>query len=150
MSEFEEKLSELWKKIGSHDVMVLSTCAENRVSSRPMSVIVIAGKFYCQTDENYLKFKQISQNPNVSLSVKNFSIEGLCRVLGKPIDESNSVFLEMYKKHCLSAYEKYSHLESERLLEITPTLIYSWDYEMQNPYMEYWDFNNSVYRKEYK
>lgn len=60
MSEFEEKLSELWKNIGSHDVMVLSTCAENRVTSRPMSVIVIAGKLYCQTDENYLKFKQIS------------------------------------------------------------------------------------------
>ncbi len=59
MSPFEENLAKLWKKIGTHDVMTLSTCAENRVTSRKMSVAVINGKFYCQTSEKYLKFKQI-------------------------------------------------------------------------------------------
>ena len=45
-SEFQQ----LWRKIGSHGIMVLSSCAENRVTSRAMSVVVIDGKFYCQTD----------------------------------------------------------------------------------------------------
>ena len=39
--DFSEKLPALWKKIGTHGVMVLSTCSENRVTSRPVSVVVI-------------------------------------------------------------------------------------------------------------
>ena len=81
-------LSRLWKKIGTHGIMVLSTCTENRVSSRPMSVIINDGKFYCQTDENYLKYRQICKNPSVALSINNFSIEGECTCIDRPIDEN--------------------------------------------------------------
>ena len=124
--------------------MVLSTYAENRVTSRPISVVVIDGKFYCQTGADYLKYQQITQNPKAALCVKNFSIEGTCRDLGKPLDSANSAFASAYKKHFLLAYKSYSHIE------ITPTLIYSWSYELTKPYMEYWDFENRSYRKEYK
>lgn len=147
-AEFGEQLPPLWKKIGSHGAMVLSTCAENRVTSRPVSVVVIDGKFYCQTDENYLKCKQLSENENAALSVKNFSIEGKCRSIGKPL--GNPLFIKAMKKYFLPAYTRYSNLEQERVLEFTPTLIYSWSYELAKPYMEYWDFENLTYRKEYK
>lgn len=147
-TEFSEKLSSLWKKIGSHGVMVLSTCAENRVTSRPVSAVVIDGKFYCQTDENYLKYRQLIQNENAALSVKNFSVEGRCKSIGKPPD--NDFFIKAMKKHFLPAYTRYSNLEQERVLEFTPTLIYSWGCELAKPYMEYRDFENSSYRKEYK
>ena len=36
-----DSIYSLWNKLGSHGVMVLSTCAENRVTSRAMSVVVI-------------------------------------------------------------------------------------------------------------
>lgn len=147
-TDFSEKLPTLWKKIGSHGVMVLSTCAENRVTSRPVSAVVIDGKFYCQTDENYLKYKQLSENENAALSVKNFSVEGKCRSIGKPPD--NDFFIKAMKKYFLPAYTRYSNLEQERVLEFTPTLIYSWNYELAKPYMKYWDFENLSYRKEYK
>ena len=150
ISTFDESFTKLWKKIGTHGVMTLSTCAENRVTSRQMSVVVINGKFYCQTNENYLKYKQISQNPNVALCVNNFSIEGVCRDIGKPLDEENSFAAKAFKKHFLLAYKAYSNLAEERLLEITPMLIYSWSYEGTKPYMEFWDFEASDYRKEYK
>lgn len=148
-TEFSENLPSLWKKIGSHGVMVLSTCAENRVTSRPVSAVVIDGKFYCQTDENYLKCKQLSENENAALCVKNFSIEGKCKSIGKPPD--NDFFIKAMKKHFLPAYMNYSKLDAERVLEFTPTLIYSWSYDkLARPYMEYWDFVNMTYRKEYK
>lgn len=150
MNNFEDNVSKLWKKIGTHGIMVLSTCSESHVTSRPMSVVIVEGKFYCQTDENYLKFKQIMQNNNVALSVKNFSIEGRCREIGKPLDNANSKFVAAIKKHFLLAYKSYSHIESERLLEITPMLIYSWSYELTKPYIEYWDFEKQAYHKEYK
>lgn len=145
-TEFSEKLPALWKKIGSHGVMVLSTCAENRVTSRPVSVVVIDGKFYFQTDENYLKCRQLAVNENAALSVKNFSIEGRCRSIGRPFD--NDFFISAMKKHFLPAYLRYSNLEQERVLEFTPTLIYSWSYDkLARPYMEFWDFENSSYSK---
>lgn len=140
--------SDLWSRIGTHGVMTLSTCAENRVTSRPMSVVVIGEKFYCQTDENYLKCRQLRENPNAALCHNNFSIEGKCRIIGRPYD--TDFFIEAMKKHFGSAVERWSSLPTECVLELTPSLIYSWDYEASKPYMEYWDFANLSYRKEWK
>ena len=147
---FSSNLSRIWRKIGTHGIMVLSTSAVNRVTSRPMSVIVFDGKFYCQTDESYLKYKQICQNPNVALSVKNFSIEGKCRNIGRPLDKNNQFFAESYKKHFRVSFNAYSALLTEILLEITPTLIYSWEYKLTKPFMEFFDFENELYHIEEK
>ncbi len=147
-TEFDEILPSLWKKIGSHGVMTLSTCAKGRVSSRPMSVVVIDGKFYCQTDISYIKCSQIRENPNVALSFKNFSVEGKCQILEEPV--KYDFFMRAMKKHYLPAATRYSSLPSERVLEITPALIYLWDYHMGKPYMEFFEFRNNTYRKEWK
>ena len=84
--QFADMTAKLWKKIGTHGIMALATCAGGRITSRQMSVIVHGGKFYCQTDERYLKYQQITQNPNVALCYNNFSIEGACRAIGHPFD----------------------------------------------------------------
>ncbi|MBP0955920.1 MAG: hypothetical protein J5997_00985 [Oscillospiraceae bacterium] len=146
--DFEENISRLWKSMGSHGVMTLSTCARGRVSSRPMSVVVIDGKFYCQTDISYLKCIQIRENLNVALCVKNFSIEGKCQILEEPV--KYDFFMRAMKKHYLPAALRYSSLPSERVLEITPSLIYLWDYHSGKPYMEFFEFRNNTYRKEWK
>lgn len=145
---FSENIPKLWKQIGTHGIMVMSTCADGRVTSRPMSVVVINGKFYCQTDEDYLKFRQISQNPNAALSKDNFSVEGKCKAIGKPYE--NDFFIKAMKEYYPGAFERWSALPSERVLEITPEFIYLWIYENDRPYAEYYDFRNSTYRKEEK
>lgn len=146
--DFSEKLPSLMHKLGTHGIMTLSTSSNDRVSSRPMSVVIIDGKFFCQTDINYLKCRQISDNPNVSLCTENFSIEGKCIISGSP--SQNNAFLSAMKKHFRFAVTKYSALPTERVLEITPTLIYSWSYQLAKPYMEFFDFKNKTYRKEWK
>lgn len=136
----------LWNKIGSAGVMILSTCADNRVTSRAMSVVVIGGKFYCQTDERYLKCRQIKANPMVSLCVNNFSIEGECRIIGRPYE--NGLFIEKMKACFPDAVSRWSKLPTECVLEITPMRISSWIYEDGKPYIEHWDFENNSYVKE--
>ncbi len=126
--------------------MVLSTCADNRVTSRAMSVVVIDGKFYCQTDDRYLKCKQIQANPNVSLCVNNFSVEGECRIIGHP--SANGFFVEKMKKCYPDAVSRWSELPTECVLEITPKIITSWIYEDNKPYIERWDFVSGSYVKE--
>ena len=148
MERFDEKLPALWKKIKTHGIMTLSTCSENRVTSRPMSVVVINGKFYCQTDESFLKWQQLRNNPNCALCVKNISIEGKCRKIGRPIDSENQFFLKAFKKSFFGSYIAYSSNPQEILLEITPTLIYLWEYNLTKPYMEYFDFLNFTYHRE--
>ena len=141
-SEFQQ----LWRKIGRHGIMVLSSCAENRVTSRVMSVVVIDGKFNCQTDQRYLKFRQIKANPNVSLCANNFSIEGECRIMGKPFE--NEFFINAMQEHFPDAVSRWSELPTECVLEITPKLVSSWIYEDNKPYIERWNFENSSYIKE--
>lgn len=141
-SEFQQ----LWRKIGSHGIMVLSSCAENRVTSRAMSVVVVDGKFYCQTDRRYLKCRQIMANPNVSLCVNNFSIEGECRIMGKPLE--NEFFINAMQEHFPDAVSRWSEFSTECVLEIMPKLVSAWIYEDNKPYIERWNFENSSYIKE--
>lgn len=148
MTENTMKFQKLWEKLGTHGIMVLSTCADNRVTSRSMSVVVLNEKLYFQTDETFLKFEQISKNANVSVCIGNLSIEGVCRCIGKP--DENEAFTEAFKMLFRGSYDAYTGLESERVLEITPTLARSWEYENEKPYMQYWNFENMTYKKESK
>lgn len=142
MDEFDR----LWNDLGTHGVMVLSTCAEGRVTSRSMSMVIIDGKFFCQTNKDYLKCKQISDNPNVALCFGKYSIEGKCEILGHP--QAESEFLDSLNKAYPDAVKRWSALGYERVLEIKPSLIRSWIYEDNIPYIETWDFSCKTYRKE--
>lgn len=149
-NDFFTSLSALQKKLGSHAVMVLSTSCDDKVTSRPMSVVVCDGKFYFQTDKTFLKCRQLMKNPNASLCVNNYSITGVCRFIGKPLDEKNRFFLNLFKKYFYASYKLYSHTDNEVLIEFTPKVIYSWIYRFTKPYVEYWDFENKIYRIEEK
>lgn len=50
---FKEKYSKFFEKIGRSKFMVLSTSKDDFVTSRMVSIIVIDGKFYFQTDKNF-------------------------------------------------------------------------------------------------
>lgn len=145
---FSSTLPSLWKNIGTHGIMTLSTCSGTHVTSRPMSVIVIDGKFYCQTDENYLKCRQLQENPNAALCYKNFSIEGICCIIGKPFQ--HHFFVKAMNAHFPDAAARWSALPTECVLAITPGLIRCWTYENNRPCMEYWDFQNQFYRREWQ
>ena len=141
--DYEKQISVLWKKIGSHGVMTISTCSHSRVTSRPMSVVVIDGRFYFQTDESYLKYRQLTDNPHVALSVKNYSVEGIARDIGKP--SKNAGFMSAMTTHFPSAVSRWSALPSERVIEVSPTLIRSWIYENDVPFTEHFDFTKQIY-----
>lgn len=142
MNEFDR----LWNDIDVSRVMILSTCADKRVTSRSMSVVIYGGKFYCQTNKDNLKCKQIADNPNVALCWTNFSVEGKCRIIGRPCDIPD--FIQAMKKAYPDAVKRWSMLSEECVLEITPALIKSWIYENNVPYIEIWDFSDNTYRKE--
>lgn len=145
MSNFEDKKAEIIENLGGSKNMVLSTSYNDKVTSRMMSVIVIDGEFYFQTDKNFRKYNQIKNNPNVSLCCDNISVEGICTELGKPA--YNQKFIALFEKYYNWSYNMYSMLDNERLFKITPEYIRLWTYENSEPYIEILDFKSGEYSK---
>lgn len=146
---FNCRANELFKEIGESKVMYLATCANGRVTSRAMSFIIYDQKLYFQTDRKFIKYEQISENPNVAVCIDNIQIEGVCKDIGSPLDDANRFFAEKYEKYYKSSFEKYSHMKDEALLEVAPTQIKLWKYDAGRPYQEFLNFVDKTYRKEY-
>lgn len=47
---FEDKYLKFWQEFGTCKKMVLSTSLNDKVTSRMMSIVVMDGKLYFQTD----------------------------------------------------------------------------------------------------
>ena len=141
-----DAFTRLWDDIGDHGIMVLSTCACGRVTSRSMSVVVYDGKFFCQTNAGYLKCRQIAVNPNAALCFGKYSVEGICSIKGHPTGDPG--FMAAMERAYPDAVKRWSHLSEERVLEITPVLVRSWIYEDGVPYIEKWDMRTDSYPRE--
>lgn len=142
---FKEKLNQFYNEFGEYKLMVLSTSLNDKVTSRMMSIIMVKNKFYFQTDKAFRKYNQLTKNPNVALCADNIQLEGVCRKIGKPID--NYEFCCLYKKYFKNSYEMYSTLESEVLFEITPVFIERWIYENGKPFIEIYNIHEEKYIK---
>lgn len=142
---FDKQRGILFKELGEHKNMVLSTSFKNYVTSRMMSVIIKDGVFYFQTAENSRKYLQLQNNPLSSLCADNFQIEGYCRKSGKP--EENNDFCRLYKKYYPDAFIRYTSLPDEVLLCLEPSYIKRWLYINGEPYEEIFDFNKKFYEK---
>lgn len=145
MKDFYSKLNDFYKHFSPYKTMVLSTSLNDKVTSRTISVILINGAFYFQTDKNFEKCRQIENNPNVALCIDNIQIEGICRKAGKPVN--NDAFIKAYENYFYNSYKMYSFLDTEILYEINPTIIKKWIYENNLPYIEIWDLKNREYNK---
>ena len=145
---FTEKASLLFKDLGEDKIMVLATSENDVITARSMSFIIYNYKFYFQTDLTMKKAEQIAANSRVAICYQNYQIEGICREIGRPLDEENNFFAELYRKHYGGSYRKYSHKANERVYEVFPTKITVWDYEDGNPYRDCFDFRNKIYKRE--
>lgn len=145
MVTFEKMCNQFFDTFGSNKQMVLSTSLNDKVTSRMMSIILIDGIFYFQTDTNFRKYKQIQINPNVALCTENIQVEGTCLEIGLPQD--NSEFCKLYRKNFAVSYELYSGLKNERLFAVNPTYIQRWIYENGSPFVEMFDFQSQSYQK---
>lgn len=143
MNPFIEKYEAFLSEFGQGRKMVLSTSENDRVSSRMMSVVLINGSFYFQTDIELRKYHQLTINPNVALCIDNIQIEGICSEVGRPFDDSE--FCGAFQKCFKGSFDAYSSLKNERLFIVKPLLIERWKYIDSIPYVENFDVENERY-----
>lgn len=143
--EYEAFLSDF----GKGRKMVLSTSENNIVSSRMMSVVQIDGIFYFQTDVTFRKYRQLSANPNAALCTDNIQIEGLCKEIGRPLD--NKAFCDCFSECFKGSFDAYTALKNERLFALTPSFIERWIYKNSVPFIETFSVKERMYEmREYK
>ena len=127
MTFFMQAVNIMMEKINPGNKMVLATRSGDGVAARTVSIVVHDNAFYFQTGIDMAKAKEIEECSNVALCFKGIEIKGISVQIGKPTDESNEWFVEAFKELYPGAYEKYSHLEQERIYKVIPQLIKIWD-----------------------
>lgn len=142
MTDFMKAVNIMMEKINPGNKMVLATRSGDGVAARTVSIVAHDNAFYFQTGIDMAKAEEIKKCSNVALCFKGIEIKGICVQIGKPTDESNKWFVEAFKKLYPGAYEKYSHLEQERIYKVTPKLIKIWEYQEELPGIQIINFDS--------
>ena len=148
---FEEAVSLMFEKLGDWKIMALASSVNDYVMVRNVSCLFYDNKVYFKTDKNFRKTKQLYENPQVALCWSGVQIEGIAQNKGLVIDEPDRKFEKLYKEHLWGSYNKYSHEDTEIIIEVTPKYVEVWDTSEDNyAFQIFIDFDKkSVEVKEY-
>ena len=124
---FEQAVDLMFQKLGDWKVMALASSVNDYVMVRNVSCLFYDNKVYFKTDKNFRKTQQLFRNPRVALCWSGVQIEGLAENKGLVVDEPGRRFEAGYKKYLWGSYNKYSHEDTEILIEVSPKFVEVWD-----------------------
>ena len=129
---FEQAVEIMFDKLGDSKIMALASSVNDYVMVRNVSCLFYDQKIWFKTDKNFRKTQQLYQNPQVALCWSGVQIEGTARNCGLVIDEPERKFEKLYKEHLWGSYNKYSHEDTEIIIEVTPRFVEIWDTSEDN------------------
>ena len=124
---FEQAVTIMFEKLGDSKIMALASSVNDYVMVRNVSCLFYDNKVYFKTDKNFRKTQQLFENPHVALCWSGVQIEGLAANRGLVVEEPGRRFEALYKKHLWGSYNKYSHEDTEIIIEVTPRYVEIWD-----------------------
>ncbi|MDO5378275.1 MAG: pyridoxamine 5'-phosphate oxidase family protein [Clostridia bacterium] len=139
---FDQAVEIMFDKLGDYKIMALASSVSDYVMVRNVSCLFYDGKVYFKTDKNFRKTQQLFENPRVALCWSGVQIEGLAQNKGLVVDEPGRRFEALYKKFLWGSYNRYSHEDTEILIEVTPKFVEIWDTSEDNcAYQLFIDFD---------
>ena len=142
---FEQAKEIMFDKLGDWKIMALASSVNDYVMVRNVSCLFYDDKVYFKTDMNFRKTQQLYQNPQVALCWSGVQIEGIAENKGLVVDEPDRRFEKLYKEHLWGSYNKYSHEDTEIIIEITPKFVEIWDTSEDNyAYQLFLDFDKET------
>ena len=124
---FEQAVTIMFEKLGDSKIMALASSVNDYVMVRNVSCLFYDNKVYFKTDKNFRKTQQLFENPHVALCWSGVQIEGLAQNKGLVVEEPGRRFEALYKKFLWGSYNKYSHEDTEIIIEVTPKFVEIWD-----------------------
>ena len=142
---FEQAKELLWAQLGDWKIMALASSVNDYVMVRNVSCLFYDDKIWFKTDKNFRKTQQLYENPRVAMCVGGIQVEGLAANKGLVVEEEGRVFEQGYKKHLWGRYNKYSHEDTEIIIEVTPKFVEVWDTSDDNyAYQIFIDFDKEA------
>lgn len=129
---FEQAVEIMFEKLGDWKIMALASSVNDYVMVRNVSCLFYDNKVYFKTDKNFRKTKQLYLNPRVALCWSGVQIEGIAENKGLVVDEPDRRFESLYQKYLWGSYNKYSHEDTEIIIEVTPKFVEIWDTSEEN------------------
>ena len=142
---FEQAVELMFEKLGDWKIMALASSVNDYVMVRNVSCLFYDQKVYFKTDMNFRKTKQLYENPQVALCWSGVQIEGIAENKGLVVDEPDRRFEKLYEKFLWGSYNKYSHEDTEIIIEVTPKFVEVWDTSEDNyAYQIFIDFDKQA------
>jgi len=139
---FEQAVAIMFDKLGVYKIMALGSSVEDYVMVRNVSCLFYDEKIYFKTDKNFRKTQQLFKNPHVALCWSGVQVEGIAENKGLVVDEPGRRFETLYKEHLWGSYNRYSHEDTEILIEVSPKFVEIWDTSEDNyAYQIFIDFD---------
>ena len=139
---FAQAVDLMFEKLGDSKIMALASSVNDYVMVRNVSCLFYDGKIWFKTDKNFRKTQQLYQNPHVALCWSGVQVEGIAENKGLVVDEPGRKFETLYQKYLWGSYNKYSHEDTEILIEVTPKFVEIWDTSIDNyAYQLFIDFD---------
>jgi len=128
--EYKDVLNQIEEILARTKFAVLATAnKEGIVSASQMSIVNDGLKIYFQTDSTFEKVKNIKENPNVAINIGAYYFKGIAKIAGHPTE--NKLFINELKEKHLKAYNSYTKLPNEVLIEIKLTEARIWGIDKQ-------------------
>ena len=124
---YEQAVERMFEMLGNSQIMALASSEKDYVMVRNVSCLFYDEKIWFKTDKNFRKTKQLLNNPHVALCWSGVQVEGIAENKGLVVDEPGRRFEEGYKKYLWQSYNKYSHEDTEILIEVSPKYVEVWD-----------------------
>lgn len=142
---FPQAVALMFDKLGDWKIMALASSVNDYVMVRNVSCLFYDNKVWFKTDKNFRKTQQLYQNPHVALCWSGVQIEGVAENKGLVVDEPGRKFEGLYKQHLWGSYNKYSHEDTEIIIEVSPKFVEIWDTSEDNyAYQIFIDFEQET------
>ena len=142
---FSQAVELMFEKLGESKIMALASSVNDYVMVRNVSCLFYDNKVWFKTDKNFRKTKQLYENPRVALCWSGVQIEGIAENKGLVVEEPGRRFEELYKKYLWGSYNKYSHEDTEIIIEVSPKFVEIWDTSEDNyAYQIFIDFEKKT------
>lgn len=142
---FQQAVDLMFEKLGESKIMALASSVNDYVMVRNVSCLFYDNKVWFKTDKNFRKTQQLYQNPRVALCWSGVQIEGVAENKGLVVEEPGRRFEGLYKKYLWGSYNKYSHEDTEIIIEVSPKFVEVWDTSEDNyAYQIFIDFEKET------
>ena len=146
-SDLNAVLDTMFSTLNDVREMVLSTCAENRVTSRVVSCACNREEVIFLSWEHHTKCKQISVNPCVALCHKNLQLEGRAKIMGSPLDIANKAYADRFREKQPVIFRQFSQLPGMVIVKVSLAAITSWTRDEQGHCIYHFDLEKREFRR---